>query len=115
MLPRIEVFKIVMFCPRIILFNESFVPIGKKRNTSAKTFAAIWHEAISGRKMSDIASCFRAFLLANRDLKRIFIWLDNCAAQNKNWTLFSYLLHLINSVDVNYDTVKLKYLEVGHT
>lgn len=51
MLPRMEEFKIVMFCPRVILFIESFVPIGEK-----------WYEAISGRKMGDIASCFRAFL-----------------------------------------------------
>ncbi|XP_072940560.1 uncharacterized protein [Epargyreus clarus] len=116
MLPRIEQFKIVMFCPRIIIFNESFVPIGdKKRNPVCQTFAAIWHEAVSGRKMSDIASCFKAFLHANRDLKHIVIWLDNCASQNKNWTLYSYLTHLVNSVEVNFDSIKLKYLEVGHT
>lgn len=115
MLPRIDEFKIVMFCPRIIVFNESFVPIGDKKNTTTKTYAAIWHESVSGRKMHDIASCFRAFLLANRDLKSLTIWLDNCAAQNKNWTLFSYLLNVVNSVEVNYETIKLKYLEVGHT
>lgn len=116
MLPRINEFKIVMFCPRVIVFNESFVPIGdKKNNDSLQTFAAIWHEAIAGRKMSDIISCFRAFLQANRDLKNLVIWLDNCAAQNKNWTLYSYLLHLVNSVEVSYVTITLKYLEVGHT
>ncbi|CAK1583886.1 unnamed protein product [Parnassius mnemosyne] len=31
MLPRIEEFKIVMFFPRVIAFNESFVPIGDKK------------------------------------------------------------------------------------
>lgn len=116
MLPRIDEFKVVMFCPRVIVFNESFVPIGDKRNnTTFQTFAAIWHEAISGRKMHDLTSCFKVFLHANRDLKNIVIWLDNCAAQNKNWTLFSYLLHLVNSVEVNFKTITLKYLEVGHT
>ncbi|KAH9643381.1 hypothetical protein HF086_015495 [Spodoptera exigua] len=105
-----------MFCPRIIVFNESFVPIGdKKNNANLQTFAAIWHEAIAGRKMSDIISCFKAFLQANRDLKNVVIWLDNCAAQNKNWTLYSYLLYLVNSVEVNYERITLKYLEVGHT
>lgn len=30
MLPRIEMFKEAIFTPRIIAFNESFVPVGKK-------------------------------------------------------------------------------------
>lgn len=116
MLPRLDEFKIVMFCPRLILFNESFVPLGDKKLRGMRhTFACIWHEAISGRKKDDIASCFRAFFLHYRDLKHITLWLDNCAAQNKNWTLFSYLLYLVNSSDVNYETITLKYLEVGHT
>lgn len=116
MLPRLEQFKIVMFCPRLIVFNESFVPIGdKKNNTSSQTYSAIWHEAVSGRKVNDITSCFRAFFQANRDLKHIVLWLDNCAGQNKNWTLFSYLLFLVNSVEVNYETITLKYLQTGHT
>lgn len=116
MLPRLDEFKIVMFCPRLILFNESFVPLGDKKLRGVRhTFACIWHEAISGRKKDDIASCFRAFFLHYRDLKHITLWLDNCAAQNKNWTLFSYLLFLVNSSDINLETITLKYLEVGHT
>lgn len=64
MLPGIEQFKIVM--------------IGDKRNNATlQTYAAIWHEAIAGRKVSDIISCFRAFLQANRDMKNVVIWLDN--------------------------------------
>lgn len=73
------------------------------------------HEAISGRKKDDIVSCFRAFFIQNRDLKHIVLWLDNCAAQNKNWGLFSYLVYLINSKEVNLQTVTMRYLEVGHT
>lgn len=116
MLPRLEEFKVVMFCPRIILFNESFVPLGdKKLSGSRQTYACIWHEAISGRKKDDIASCFKAFFTYYRDLKHITLWMDNCAAQNKNWSLLSYLVYLINSNDVNLETVTLKYLEVGHT
>lgn len=116
MLLRLEEFKVVMFCPRLILFNESFVPLGdKKLSGTRQTYACIWHEAISGRKKDDIASCFKAFLTHYRDLKNITLWLDNCAAQNKNWSLFSYLVFLVNSSDVNYETITLRYLEVGHT
>lgn len=116
MCPRLDEFKVAIFCPRLILFNESFVPLGDKKFRGARdTFACIWHEAIAGRKKDDIISCFRAFFLHYRDVKHITLWLDNCAAQNKNWSLFSYLLNLINSSDVNLETITLKYLEVGHT
>lgn len=43
------------------------------------------------------------------------MWLDNCAAQNKNWTLYSYLIYLINSAEVSFESITLRYLEVGHT
>lgn len=101
MLPRMEEFKTEMFCPRLIVFNQSFVPIGNKHiHEMGVTFAALWHEAISGRKKEDITSSFGTFFIQNRDLKHIILWLDNCAAQNKNWTLYSYLVYLVNSVEV---------------
>ncbi|KAF9417607.1 hypothetical protein HW555_005314 [Spodoptera exigua] len=34
MLPRIDMFKAAIFCPRIIAFNESFVPLGPTKSTS---------------------------------------------------------------------------------
>lgn len=60
MLPRLEMFKEVIFTPRIIAFNESFVPVGKK--TSGPT-AVVWHEAIVGRSKEDIISTFYGLLL----------------------------------------------------
>lgn len=82
MLPRLDMFKKVVFCPRIIVFNESFVPVGKKQKI--KPFACLWHECVSGRKKEDLVSTFHAFLLHMRDRENIIIWLDNCAGQNKN-------------------------------
>lgn len=40
MLPRLEMHKDIIFIPRIIAFNESFVPLGKKNKY--KPFAIIW-------------------------------------------------------------------------
>lgn len=116
MLPRMEEFKTAMFCPRLIVFNQSFVPVGDKHvHDMGLTFAALWHEAISGRRKEDIISCFGVFFEQNRDLKHIILWLDNCAAQNKNWTLYSYLVYLVNSAEVNFESITLRYLETGHT
>jgi len=82
MLPRMENFKAAIFTKRVIAFNESFVPIGPKG--CIKPLAIIWHEGIQGRKQEDLTSCFRAFFLHFKDIKKITIWLDNCSAQNKN-------------------------------
>lgn len=114
MLPRAEMFKEVLLIPRIVAFNESFVPIGKNRS-NLKPLAVIWHEAVAGRKTEDIISAFYAFLLKNRDRKQVTIWLDNCSAQNKNWTLLSFCLHIVNSPEVHLTTLVLKYFEPGHT
>lgn len=114
MLPRADMFKEVIFCPRIIAFNESFVPVGSKAKDPP--MAVIWHEAISGRKKSDIASTFLAFFLKNRDRRSITMWLDNCAAQNKNWALFSFFIYIVNSCsEVSVERLEIKFFEVGHT
>lgn len=113
MLPRMEEFKVVLFTPRIIAFNESFVPVGKKQNL--KPIATLWHEGISGRRKEDITSAFYAFFLLNRDAKKITIWLDNCSSQNKNWGLFSFLIHVVNSPLIQCEEINLKYFEPGHT
>jgi len=77
--------------------------------------AVIWHEAIAGRKCEDIISAFHAFFTTYSDTPHIVLWLDNCAAQNKNWGLLSYLVYLINSSETHTDSVELHYLEPGHT
>jgi len=113
MLPRMESIKTVLFTRRIVAFNDSFVPLGYK--TTEKPVAVLWHEAVAGRKKEDIVSAFHAFLLARRDAKSVTLWLDNCAGQNKNWTLFSYLVYIVNSDEISADEIRLKFFEPGHT
>jgi len=113
MLPRMEMFKSVLLTRRIIAFNETFVPTGKAQKL--KPFAVIWHEATAGRKREDIISTFYAYFLQHRDTDHIVIWLDNCAAQNKNWCLFTFLVWLVNSDTVNVRIIEFKYLQAGHT
>ncbi|XP_050307969.1 uncharacterized protein LOC126744555 [Anthonomus grandis grandis] len=113
MLPRAEMFKEMIFTPRLIAFNESFVPVGAY-SKALKAMAVIWHEAISGRKKEDLISTFYAFLLNNRDTPYITIWLDNCAAQNKNWSLLSFFIFIVNCADVDLKIFYVKYFQCGH-
>ena len=45
------------------------------------------------------------------------IWCDNCSGQNKNWTLFSSIVHLLanGESDCMLNTVTLKFFEKEHT
>jgi hypothetical protein len=113
MLPRMDTFKSVVFTKRIIAFNESFVPLGELK--TQKPHAAIWHEGTAGRKKEDIVSTFHAFIMLHRDADELVLWLDNCAGQNKNWTLFTYFVHIINSPLVSLKNLTVKYFEPGHT
>lgn len=114
MLPRMEQFKLVMFTRRICAYNESFVPLASLRGQN-KPIAAIWHEAVSGRKKEEIISTYYEFFLQCRDYKNIILWLDNCSAQNKNWALLTFLIYIINSQEIECKQIDLYYFEPGHT
>ncbi|XP_050304070.1 uncharacterized protein LOC126741611 isoform X1 [Anthonomus grandis grandis] len=114
MLPRMESYKIAIFTQRIIAFNQSFVPVGTNQK-NLRPIAAIWHEGIAGRKKEDLIRAFHQFFLNNRDAIKITLWLDNCAAQNKNWTMLSYLVYIINSGMISAQKIFIKYFGPGHT
>lgn len=53
-----------------------------------------------------------------RDIKDIILWADNCTGQNKNWTLYTALIHYLNSefaISQNIETITMKYLTKCHT
>lgn len=66
MLPRHEIFKRAIFTNRLTVYNESFVPVGKKRNS--KPFAALWHEALFKRNKEELISTFYQFIISKRDV-----------------------------------------------
>lgn len=114
MLPRCEMFKSVVFTKRLTVYNESFVPVGTK--SSLQSVACLWHEGIRGRRKEDIVSTFYKFLItAARDVKHVVLWMDNCTAQNKNWTFFTFLVFCVNCPNINAETIQIKYFEPGHT
>lgn len=114
MLPRCDMFKNVIFTRRLTTYNESFVPVGTP-NPNIHTAAALWHEAISGRKKEDIINAYYKFIMLHRDETNITLWVDNCTSQNKNWTFFCFLLFVVNSSKSSLQEVIIKYFEPGHT
>ena len=98
-----------IFVSRIVCFNETF---GSGRR-DRPNFAVLWHEGLSARKASDVASSYVKFLVKSECSDPI-LWCDNCSGQNKNWTLYTALVTAVNS-DWGPESITLKYLEKGHT
>lgn len=112
MLPELEGVKTAVFTQRIAVYNESFSPLGR---SSSPSIGLLWHQGVMGRNDEDIASCFQQFL-KTCDSSHVVIWLDNCTAQNKNWTLYPALVAVVNDPKLkNLQKVTLKYFEPGHT
>lgn len=114
MLPRMEVFKKVLFTHRLTTYNETFVPVGTKQK-HVLPVAVLWHEAIRGRGKEELISTFFSFFLQYRDTQHFIVWLDNCAAQNKNWAFMSFLVYIVNCSKVAAQSVEVYYFEPGHT
>ena len=111
MLPRMDQFKACVFSKRLIVFNETISELRKK----GRDTAVLWHEAIAGRIDEDISSAFHTYIESMRDVKKLTLWLDNCSGQNKNWTFFTMLLHIVNNPKYDVEQIELKYFEAGHS
>ena len=92
--PRMTGLKTAVFCQRLVVFHQTFAPLGGK----GKSVGVIWHEGIRGRDAKDVASTFIKFMhdVAHRDKDHFIIWADNCTAQNKNWWLYTTLVSEVN-------------------
>ena len=112
MLPRMTGVKTCAFTRRIIAFNETFAELGKAKSN----VVVLWNESVGGRSASEICSAFWNFLINKvRDTKQVTLWCDNCTSQNKNWTMFSFLVFAVNSNLIAAETIEFKYLVSGHT
>ena len=73
------------------------------------------HEGIKGRNGPDVVSAYyNALIRLNVNTKHVIFWADNCAAQNKNWTLFTACLVFVNQ-DWGPESITLKSFEPGHS
>ena len=117
LLPRMPGYKLCCFTTRLVTINQTFAPIGSSKKHNLKRLAVLWNEANAGRKDEDVSSAYvKALLSPNfRDYPRWVVWLDNCSGQNKCWTLYTTLIRLLNSENVNLERITLKYFNAGHT
>ena len=97
----------------------SFKSTNRAQNNNKKPKGYLWNEAIQGWLDEDFTSVVMKFLCESRyrDCKNITIWCGNCSRQNKNWTLYSNVVHhLFQSEALTFilETLTFKYFEKGH-
>ena len=121
MIPQLPI-KEALFTPRLTCYNETFALLkprrGSKDGNQCRNCATciIWHEGLAGRSGGEVAAAFYLFLTTVcRDVPHVVLWLDNCAGQNKSWTLVTTLLKAVNSPSSGTNSITLKFFEPGHT
>ena len=114
LIPRMDQFKRSIFTSRLCVYNETFTAIGT-HTKRPKDKTIVWHEAIAGRRDEDVTSAFHKFLLTYRDAQILTLWMDNCSAQNKNYTIFTMIRQVMASGTINAREVNLNFFEPGHS
>ena len=82
MLPRLPGNKTAILTRRLVLFHETFAPLGRF-SKDHHVVGILWHEAISGRNSEDLASVYtkRIKNLKYRDGQELTFWADNSPEQ----------------------------------
>ena len=100
------------FLSRLVVFHLTGAPVGKL-SEHIPVVVACWNESVRGRKAADVPSAWLSILMEHQDADTITVWCDNCTGQNKNYTLYSVLVQLINSPEIAARKITLKYFEPG--
>ncbi|XP_052122519.1 uncharacterized protein LOC127749229 [Frankliniella occidentalis] len=77
-------------------------------------FCYTWNESEARKGANEIATSVLLFIemMANRGVKEIIFWSDNCSGQNKNKYLFSMYTHACAKYKIK---IIHRYMEKGHT
>lgn len=110
-LPIMPQYKDAFFMSRLATFNMTFASLKK----GGQSVCILWHEEIAGRDAGNITDAIYKIIRYNRDGKHFVFWADNCAAQNKNWILYTSLVRIVNTGSNTIETITIKYLTKGHT
>ena len=113
MLQRMTGVKRAIFTRRLAAFHMTIAPLGG-RGHARRPVGVIWNECVSGRNDEDVTSNVK-YISFKRDFTTFTFWADNCSAQNKNWTLFTTFVKIVNDDTNNCELIPMKYFEPGHT
>ena len=113
MMPRMPGIKNCVFTRRLVQFHQTFAPLGGKAD---KIIGVVWDESVSGRNADDVASAYVQYMRHPlcRDKTKFIFYMDNCSAQNKNWTIYTAMVCEVNQ-EGGPEEIIFRYFEKGHT
>lgn len=81
---------------------------------SRQGYCFLWHAQIAKRGANEIASCLYSFFNAeaNRGIKSLSLYSDNCSGQNRNRFIFSMYLFVSRTLHLE---IIHRFLQTGHT
>ena len=106
---RLQVWSILT---KMVCFNLTGCPV-ESLERRFPVICAMWNESVNRRWAGDVASAWIRILQEYHNHDSITIWADNCSGQNKNYYLFKTLNQLVNSDEVLFKNITLKYLKSG--
>nr|CAI5832552.1 unnamed protein product [Callosobruchus analis] len=75
-----------------------------------------WTEDVAGRGSAEVVSCLWNFVQTServQNKKKLTVWSDSCAGQNKNFQIVClYQLMILKGI---FEVIDYKFPEVGHT
>lgn len=99
------------FVSRLVVMNETFASL----KNGGKNYCVLWHEATNSRGAAEVASTYYKIIsTANPSVTKFTFWVDNCSAQNKNWTIFTMFSTIVNE-EWGPELINIKYFEPGHS
>lgn len=66
---------------------------------SGKSYFFMYNESIGNKGQNEVISCLHYYLknVLSKKINKLYLFSDNCSAQNKNKTLIQYLSAVINT------------------
>lgn len=100
----------IFYKQRLSNYNFSIYNIGTKDCDCYK-----WHEGVSKRGASEIATCVYLFLKENdkKPVKHVDLFSDGCFGQNKNSVIPTMLLYFVKNSQY-IEKISLKFFEKSH-
>jgi len=85
--------------------------------STGKSYYFMHNETIAKKGQNEVISFLHYYLknILSQNIKKVFLFSDNCSAQNKNKLLFQYLSAIVNSQIFSIKSIIHRYTEPGYS
>lgn len=84
---------------------------------TGKSYFFMYNESVAKIGQNEVISFLYYYFknILSQNIKKVFLFSDNCSSQNKNKTLFQFLSAVVNSPMFPIKSITHRYPEPGHS